>query len=85
MPKRKLSRKTEFIKFLQSYLLPTSNSLHFSSKKESLIMFKMTIFWKKKFSHFSWRENKEIYFFITHLFLTVNEKEIIFQEYIDMN
>ena len=38
MPKRILSRRPEFNRFLQSYLLTTSNVAHFATKKESMII-----------------------------------------------
>ena len=42
MSKRILSRQSKFNKPLQMYLFATSNVPHFSTKKESVIILKMT-------------------------------------------
>ena len=39
----------KFTNFLQSYLLAISNVLHFSTKKESVIILEMKKFWRKSF------------------------------------
>ena len=46
-----LSWQSKFSKFLQTYLLTSSNAPHFSTKKESVMILKMTNFWWKNIFH----------------------------------
>ena len=57
-----LSWELKFNTFLQSYLPVTSNVPHFSIKKESGIIMKMTDFWRKHFATFNDVKKIEIYF-----------------------
>ena len=62
IPKRILSWQPKCNKCIQSYLLATSNVSHFSTKKESMIMLKMTNFWWIILTIFHDIKNVEIYF-----------------------
>ena len=84
MPKWILSWQLEYNRFLQSYLLTTSNVPHFATKKESMIMFQMTNFWRKNLDIFHEVKIKRFIFLITHLFVIFVDKETFFQEYIEM-
>ena len=84
MPKRTLSWQPEFNKCSQSYLGATFNVPHFATKKESMIMFQMTNFWRKNLDIFHEVKVKRFIFLITHLLVIIVDKEIFFQEYIEM-
>ena len=61
MLKRILSWQYKFDKFLQTYLLTSSNVPHFSTKKESVVILKMTNFWRKNLAILR-NAKKDIYF-----------------------
>ena len=84
MPKRTLSWQSEFNKFSQTCLLARCNAPRCFAKKESVIILKMTNFWRKNLAIFHDVKKKRFIFFITHLFLIFVNKEIFFQEYILM-
>ena len=63
-----LSWQPKFNKFLQSYLLATSNISHFSTKKESVIILKMTNFRRKNLAVFH-NVKKNVSKWINYLFL----------------
>ena len=74
MPKRIPSGQSEFDKFLQSYLLTTSNISYFSTKKGSAIILKMKNFWRKNLGIFHDVKKIEFYFscntFVSYYLLT---------------
>ena len=84
MPKRILSWQPEFDKCSQSYLAATFNVPHFATKKESMIMFQMTNFWRKNLDIFHEVKVKRFIFLITHLLVIIVDKETFFQEYIEV-
>ena len=55
------TRHSRFNKSLQTYLLARSNVLHFSTKKESVIIMTMTNFWRKNLAVFH-DDKKERFF-----------------------
>ena len=82
--KQILSWKSKFNKYLQRYLLARSNVPHFSTKKESGIILKMTNFWRKNVAIFHEVKKKKFVFLTTSLFLMFVNKEIFLKEYIEM-
>ena len=64
MPKRILSWQSRFDKFLQTYLFARSNAARFSSKKESVIILKMTNFWRKNLAIFHDVKKQRFIFFL---------------------
>ena len=53
MPKRILQWQSKLSKYLQTYLFARSNVSHLSTWKESVIVLKMTNFWRKNLTIFS--------------------------------
>ena len=84
MPKQILSWQPKFNTFLQSYLLATCNTLHFYTKKESVIILKNTKLWRKNLAIFHNVKKQRFIFYITHFFLIFVDKGIFFQEYKEM-
>ena len=72
-----LSWKPKFNKFLQFYLLSTSNAPHFSTKNKLVIILKITGFWRNNLAIFH-DVKKRFFFLITHLFLIFADMEILF-------
>ena len=70
--KRILPSQSKLNMFLQTYLIAPSNIPHFSPKKKSVIILKMTNFWRKCLAIFHNVKKIEIYFpcnTFVHLFL----------------
>ena len=78
---RILSWQSKFNKFLQVYLLAPTDVPHFSTKKGSVIILKMTNFWRKNLAIFHKVKKIEIYC-IYNTFASY--KECVLQEYIEM-
>ena len=82
MSKRIPSWQPEFNTFLQYYLHASSNLLSISSNYllciESVILFKMTSFWRKNVDIYLDVKKKKFIFLITHLFLIFVDEGIFF-------
>ena len=85
MSKRILSWQPEFNKFLESYLLATSGVPYFYTKKESVIIFKMTErkIYEGKFWRFFIMPEKN-YFSYNTFVSYICCQGIFFQEYIEI-
>ena len=66
--------------FFQLHLLAISNVLHFSTKNKSVIISKMTKFWRKKLGIF---HNVKLIFLTIHLLLMLLEENFS-QEYVEI-
>ena len=60
--KQILSWQSKFNKFLQTYLIARSTVSHFSTKEESVIILKITNFWRKNMEIFHDVKTIEIFF-----------------------
>ena len=77
IPKRILSWQSKFNKFFQSYLLATSNIPYFSTKKEPVIILKMTNFEGKIWPFLTMSKKwRFIFFYNTFAFYVCLEGEI---------
>ena len=82
--KQILSWQSKFNKFFETYLLARSNVSHFSTKKESVIILKMTTFWRKNIPIFHNLNNRDIFLLQHVCFLYLLTRKFFFQKYIEI-